>query len=253
MDRIPDGSIDLALCDIPYAHILKSKVRKCTDNIWDTPLCLGRLWKQLSRVVKQSGIFVFTATQPFASVLVLSNPALFKYDLTWAKSCPTGFLLAKHRPMRSTEHLLVFGRSRGTYNPQKTYGHKSYCAPASTFTGNTYGDIPRLSHKSDDSRHPTSLIRVSERDLRTKFQAGAPRLKHPTQKPVDLMSWIIRSYTNAGDQVLDPTMGSGTTCVAAIQQGRRCIGIEKDEQYFRHSVERVKQAMAAPKQSEMSI
>lgn len=252
MKKIPDSSVSFAFCDIPYAFVTNGKTRTCTSNPWDTPMDLSALWRHLSRTVKKTGVIAFTATQPFATALIASNLKMFRYDITWHKTCPIGHLHAKKRPMRSTEHILVFGQKQGTYNPQKTYGHKPYRCTVSSSAGGTYRTASRA-HSGDDSRYPHSVLRVDEGDIRPKFRGRLASMKHPTQKPVALLAWLVRTYSNPGDLILDPTMGSGTTCVAAHREGRRCIGIEKDRGYFDHAVKRVREVMRLPAQSTLPI
>lgn len=210
MPTIADQSIDLILCDLPYA---------VTQNSWDSLIPVEPLWREYKRLIKSGGAIVLTAQQPFSSLLVASNITQFRYSLVWEKSNPTGFLNANRMPLRCHEDILVFYDKLPTYNPQKTTGH----APYRTTTGqrsSNYGNYNQIDTTSAGDRHPRSVIKVkNERGL------------HPTQKPVKLMEWIIRTYTNPGETVLDNCIGSGTTAIAALRSGRQWIGIEREAQY----------------------
>ena len=219
MKRIPDGSVDMVLCDLPYGT---------TQNKWDTPLPLDRLWAEYKRVCK--GAMVFTAAQPFTSALVMSNVREFKYDWTWRKiGKATGHLNAKKQPMRDKEDVLVFWHGKqGSYNPQmgqgapfKNKAGKDHAA-ATSMSG-SYGTYTNFRNDNDGARYPRQVLEMHrvERDT-----------LHPTQKPVALMEYLIRTYTNSGDTVLDNCMGSGTTGVACVQTGRKFIGMELDPTYF---------------------
>jgi len=191
------------------------------------------MWGQLKRIVKPNGAIVMTASQPFTSVLVLSNPKMFKYEWVWQKEAGTGLLNAKHQPLRDHENVLVFYMTRPTYNPQFTQGKPYVCKKG----GETdcYGDSGEVTTVSDGRRYPKTVQRFS-RD-RGKV--------HPTQKPVALMEYLIRTYTNEGDTVLDFAMGSGTTGVACVNTDRSFIGIEMDDVYYPMSVGRIADAEKA--------
>ncbi len=210
---IPDGSIDMVFADLPYG---------VTANKWDSVIPFEPLWAELLRVGKRNAAFVFTATQPFATALINSQPRLFRYDLVWEKNWPSGWLNSKKMPMRSHEHILVFSAGNMTYNPQKVPG-KPYSVKRS-HRSQTYGGARSQDGSYGAERHPQSVLRIAHAERR----AG----RHPTQKPVALLEWLVKTYTNPGDTVLDPTMGSGTTGVACLNTGRQSIGIEKDATYY---------------------
>lgn len=214
LPRIPDGSIDMVFADLPYG---------VTQNKWDTVIPFDALWQELLRVGKANCAFVFTATQPFATSLICSQPKLFRYDLVWAKRRSTGFFTAKHAPLRSHESILVFYAKRPVYNAQKSFGHKAYAERRNRSKSASYGQHVGTLSGNDGSRWPLSVI---------SFNQPEERSMHPTQKPVALMEWLVKTYSNPGDTVLDPVMGSGTTGVACQKTGRKFIGIEKDAQYF---------------------
>lgn len=221
---VPDGSIDMVLCDLPYGT---------TQNKWDSVLPLDRLWAEYWRVVKSNGAVVLTAQTPFDKVLGVSCLRHLKYEWIWQKEMGTGHLNAKKQPMKFHENVLVFYRAQCTYNPQFEVG-----TPYSQKSGRgstNYGEQERIVTESDGRRYPKS-VQVIARD-----RGGV----HPTQKPVALMEYLIRTYTNPGDTVLDNTMGSGTTGVAAANTGRRFIGMEMDAGYFEIAAERIANASPA--------
>lgn len=224
MKQIPDGSVDMILCDLPYGT---------TACDWDAIIPLDELWCEYKRVIKQNKAIVLTACQPFTSRLISSNFDAFKYEWIWRKSRATGFLQSKFMPMKNHENICVFCFSgKPTFNPQKTDGHK----PTNSAIG--YGHSPtfgssklRVYCGGDTTRNPVTVQDFkSERGL------------HPTQKPVSMMEYLINTYSNAGDVVLDNCMGSGTTGVACANTGRRFIGIEKDDGYFEIAKQRIEQA-----------
>lgn len=217
MKEIPDGSTDMVLADIPYGS---------TNCAWDSILDLSSMWDQLNRVIKSNGAIVLTAQTPFDKLLGVSNIGSLKYEWIWEKTCATGHLNAKKMPMKSHENILVFYNKLPTYNPQKTTGHK----PANSYTkrhnadGEIYGKTISVSGGGQVDRYPRSVL---------TFKSDKQKINiHPTQKPVALMEYMINTYTNEGDTVLDFTMGSGTTGVAAKKLNRKFIGIELDDKYF---------------------
>ena len=219
MKEIPDGSVDMVLADPPYGT---------TACKWDTVIDLPLMWEQLKRVIKPNGAIVLTASQPFTSALVMSNPKMFKYCWVWDKVLPRGHLNAKRMPMRCVEDVAVFYGKQPTYNPQKTSGHaRKVARTVYEKSGDglqVYGAENRDTLYDSTERQPRSIIVVSTADQRGK--------RHPTQKPVALMEYLIRTYTDERDTVLDFTMGSGTTGVACKNLGRKFIGIELDRGYF---------------------
>lgn len=220
MKDIPDGSVDMILCDLPYG------TTKCR---WDTIIPFELLWKQYERVVKDHGAIVLFAQTPFDKVLGCSNLKLLRYEWIWEKTQATGHLNAKKMPMKAHENILVFYKNLPVYNPQKTTGHQpihSYTKYIST-QNNTelYGYMGKeISGGGETERFPRSVITFAS-DKQTCCL-------HPTQKPVALLEYLVRTYTNEGDTVLDNCMGSGSTGVACVNTNRNFIGIELDESYF---------------------
>jgi len=205
---LPDNSVDMVLTDPPYGT---------TQCKWDSVIHLGEMWKQLKRV--STGAIVFTSTQPFTSALIMSNPSSFKHEWIWHKNRATGSLNANRQPLRAHESIVVFGSP--IYRPQKTTGHKPVNSFYTRKHGECYGDVADKSGGGSTQRYPTTVQRFDcERGL------------HPTQKPVSLMEYLIKTYTDEGQVVLDFTMGSGTTGVAAKNLNRSFIGIELDKEYF---------------------
>ncbi|KAF1701219.1 cytosine methyltransferase [Pseudoxanthomonas kaohsiungensis] len=216
LKKLPDASVDLVLTDLPYGT---------TGCKWDTVIDLAAMWRELYRVGTHECVFVFTAQSPFTFVLAQSNPYGLKHlrqTLVWEKSNGTNPFLASHGPLKAHEDILVFCRKRARYNPQMVEG-KPYVERGGTYTGGDAGGIKgkRKSGKNNGTRHPRSV----------QFFAWE-RGWHPTQKPVALMEWLIKSYSNPGHTVLDLTMGSGTTGVAAARTGRHFIGFELSAQYM---------------------
>jgi len=232
MDKIADKSIDLILCDLPYA---------VTAFKWDSFINLRLLWNCYDRILKDNATAIFTATQPFSSILVTGNIEMFKYGLVWDKLKGTSFAIAKKKPMASHEDILVFGRGKMTYNPQMELAEEKNKRPRKN-EYKTGGAVPISSgiskvseNHNEDLRYPKSVIRISK-DM---GECNHIHRIHPTQKPVELMEYLIKTYTNEGETVLDNCMGSGTTGVACKKTGRHFIGIEKDEKYFEIAVSRV--------------
>jgi DNA modification methylase len=227
LPSLPSGSVDMVLCDLPYGT---------TQNKWDSIIPLDKLWAEYRRICR--GAIVLTAAQPFTSALVMSALDIFKYQWVWDKSQVTGFLNAKKQPLRRHEDVLVFYEKQPTYNPQFTDG-KPYAISRSHATSN-YGSQVDNTTESDGRRYPTSILPIPQ-----------PRIKggHTTQKPVALMEYLIRTYTNEGETVLDNTMGSGTCGVAVRKTGRNFIGIERDPAYFAIASARINgDPVAAPAQ-----
>jgi site-specific DNA-methyltransferase (adenine-specific) len=224
MKQIPDKSVDMILCDLPYGT---------TQNKWDSILPLDDLWCQYERVAKENGAIVLTSAQPFTSALVMSNTRHFKYELIWEKSQATGFLNSKKQPLRKHESVLIFYKKQPTYNPQFTKG-KPYVAKsnAGANKGN-YGKFKDNVTVNDGKRYPVSIL---------PFNNGG-KTEHPTQKPIDLFEYLIRTFTNEGETVLDNCIGSGTTAVACINTGRSFIGIERETEYVEIANKRIQDAI----------
>lgn len=215
MKEIPDGSIDLVLCDLPYGT---------TQCPWDCVIPFEALWAEYLRLAKPEAAIVLCAAQPFASMLVASNPKHYKYEWIWEKGNATGFLNAKKQPLRAHESAQVFYRRQPVYNPQMSGGHERKTSKRKTVNSECYGKALTLTEYDSTERYPRSVQFFSSDKQTASF--------HPTQKPVALMEYLIRTYTNEGDTVLDNCMGSGTTGVACINTGRGFTGIERDEKYF---------------------
>lgn len=217
ISTIKSASIDCLIADLPYGK---------TANKWDSIIPLEKLWPEIMRVVKPSGAMVFTASQPFTSMLVMSNLRHFKYDLVWEKTSATGHLNAKKMPMRAHESILVFYRRRPVYNPQKTNGHIRKTARAERFRlgSECYGKEAGVTFYDSTERYPRSVQLFASDKQRSCL--------HPTQKPLALMRWLVRTFSNSGDVILDPACGSGTTCLAAKIEKRHWIGIENQRDYF---------------------
>jgi len=228
MSELPSASIDMVLCDLPYGT---------TSCKWDAVIPFEPLWAAYRRIAKPNSAIVLTASQPFTTALISSNIRFFKYNWIWDKVRGVGFLIAKFRPMMRTEDVVVFCNGTGalgTYNPQmvaRDKVKKSKCYSRSDSYPLAYND-----GKEREYTHiyPTNVIEVSNAGQRHKL--------HPTQKPVALMEYLIKTYTRPGQVVLDNTMGSGTTGVACVNTGRRFIGIERDEAYFKVACERIAEA-----------
>lgn len=229
MAELPDQSVDMVMCDLPYGS---------TSNRWDSVIPLEPLWKEYKRVCR--GAIVLTAAQPFTSVLVTHGLADFWHNWTWIKPRATGFQNAKKQPLRATEDVLVFGR--GTYNPQGLVRvDKVMTNSKSAGGGNVRDDIEASSGKGSLRTAGHQYVQEFTNYPRNVLEFGLDEKTkmHPTQKPVPLMEYLIRTYSNEGDVVLDNTMGSGSTGVACTRTGRYFIGIEKDEAYFRIAHERI--------------
>ena len=224
MKEIPDGSVDMILADPPYGT---------TACKWDSVIDLALMWEQLKRIIKPNGAIVMTACQPFTTSLVASNIKQAKHFWVWIKERGTGFQVAKYRPMMATEDVCVFVNGRGalsTYNPQMTPLEK-----------------PRIEKfaRSKSGSSPIANMIQGERIATARYPVNTLTFKrdkskmHPTQKPVALMEYLIKTYTNEGETVLDFVMGSGTTGIACKNTGRKFIGIEKDETYFKIAQDRI--------------
>ena len=225
MNEIESGTVDLILTDPPYGT---------TQCKWDSVISLDEMWQQVERVIKPNGAIVLTACQPFTSILVCSNLKNFRYDLVYDKSAGTGFFNAKKMPLRNHESILVFYKRLPTYNPQMTHGHKRKTAGRRDVNSEVYGKAIKKTHYDSTSRYPRSIQKFSTDKQTTKL--------HPTQKPVSLMEWLVNTYSNEGDLVLDFAMGSGTTGLAAVNLNRSFIGIELDDGYFNTAKERINKA-----------
>lgn len=226
LEELEEDSVDAVVCDPPYA---------LTSASWDSqPLDWNRVWKELHRACKREAPFVFTARQPFTTKLISSNIENFRHDLVWVKDSPTGALNAKKQPMPSHEDVVVFYRKAGKYNsgakpmdkPEKTIR-----IPSESRDSIYQKNVPTL---QTEKGHATSILKARRNQKQ--------KMKHPTQKPVKLMGKLVKMYSDEGDVVLDFTCGSGSTGVAAINENRDFIGIEKDEEYFEIAKKRIENA-----------
>lgn len=226
MSKLPDNSVDMILADLPYGT---------TQNKWDSIIPLDNLWEQYHRIIKDNGAMVFTASGIFTAQLMMSNVKEYKYKYVWTKSKATNFLNAKKQPLRKHEDILVFYKKQPTYNPQMTHGDAySKGIRKNQLTG-SYGKFEPTLVESSGERYPVDVLYF-------KTAESEGQVVHPTQKPVTLLEYLIKTYTNEGDVVLDNTMGSGSTGVAAINTNRDFIGIELDETYFKIAEERISDA-----------
>lgn len=228
MKDIPNGSIDMILADLPYGT---------TQCKWDSIIDLPKLWEQYERIIKPNGAIVLTAAQPFTSILVMSNLKLFKYDWVWKKPKGTGHLNAKKQPMRDKEDVLVFYKNQCTYNPQWTWGEPytnlksgKTAKPSTAEVSGKYMNGAEYRNGSDGRRYPKQV---------QEFGVVERGTIHPTEKPVDLFRYFIRTYTNEGELVLDNTAGSGTTAIACLEENRQFIVMEQDLNYFEKIKKRV--------------
>ena len=237
MKEIPAKSIDMILCDLPYGT---------TQNHWDSVIPTDQLWSHYERIIKDKGVIALTGQGLFTANLMLSNPRLFKYKITWVKSKPTNFLNAKKQPLRKHEDICIFYKSQPAYNPQMTYGepyNKGF--RKDQFTG-SYGDFKTVEVKSNGERYPTDVVYF-------KTAESEGEVYHPTQKPLELGRYLIRTFTKEGEVVLDNTCGSGSFLVSAVLEGRKFIGIEKNEDVYlfkKHKVDYIEVSKKRIKEAE---
>lgn len=235
MKDIPDKSIDMILCDLPYEVLHKNN----PHAQWDRKISLDKLWKQYNRVIKDNGAIVLFAQGMFTAELMMSNPKMWRYNLVWDKVAKNGFLNANRMPLRQHEDICVFYKQPPTYNPQMTKcePHKrnhSKGSMAKQGKNSCYGNFVEVPTKITDEKYPTSIISISKEHKVGNFF-------HPTQKSVALLEYLIKTYSNEGETILDNTMGSGSTGVAAKRLNRNFIGIELNEEYFEIAVKRIQQ------------
>lgn len=226
MKLIPDNSVDLVLTDPPYGT---------TACKWDSVIPFETMWEQLKRVIKPNGTIVLFGSEPFSSALRMSNIKQYKYDWIWEKNISTNFLHAKRQPLRNTENISVF-YNKATYYPVKSDGHVPTQSAKGVSEGVLYHGKNRRNYEGGDTtRYPKTLLKFSVVDMKKRL--------HPTQKPVDLLEYLIKTYTDEGETVLDFTMGSGSTGVACINTNRSFIGIELDDNYFNVAKDRIDNAV----------
>ncbi len=237
LKAVPDKAIDMVLADPPYGT---------TQCKWDSIIPLEPMWHQLKRVIKPNGAIVLMAQTPFDKVLGVSNIEQLKYEWIWEKGNATGFFNAKKMPLKAHENALVFSDDENEhknmlvfyqklpeYNPQKTFGHERKTAGRNDVYSDVYGKVVKKVHYDSTERYPRSVQKFSSDKQKSRL--------HPTQKPVALMEFLIKTYTNMNDTVLDFCMGSGTTGVAAVNLGRNFIGHEKEEDIFNQAKIRLNQ------------
>jgi site-specific DNA-methyltransferase (adenine-specific) len=237
MKDIPDKSVDMILCDLPYGT---------TQCKWDSLIPFDVLWEQYRRVIKDNGAIVLTAAQPFTSALIMSNIKDFKYSWTWNKSRASNHLNARKQPLRVTEDIVVFYKKQCIYNPQLRDLEKKnirYTEGTYTQTNRTYGKTKETYERNSgreiplEKGYPLNLLNI------TQVGTYGNKRQHPTQKPVELFEYLINTYTNECDVILDNCIGSGTTAVAAINTGRQFIGIEREPEYVKIANKRIAEAL----------
>jgi len=227
MKEIPSKSIDAIICDLPYGT---------TACKWDSIIPFDLLWEQYKRIIKDNGAIVLFGSEPFSSALRMSNIKMFRYDIIWKKSHARGFLNAWKQPMRKHENISLFYKKQPTYNPilkdkdPKNIRPISKRSRSTHFNGGEFSNEAKKRKCPNDKSMPDSIL---------KYNSKVTPIQHPTQKPLELLEYLVETYTNKGDTILDNTMGSGTTMVACKKLGRNGIGIEKEEKYFKIAQERV--------------
>jgi len=228
MPQIPDKSIDMILCDLPYGT---------TQNKWDSVIPFESLWNQYNRIIKDNGAIVLFGSEPFTSLLIISNLKMYKYNWIWKKTKATGFFDCKKRPLNDHETISIFYKKQPTYNPQMTVAEKVYKRGfVKRKKSDCYGEEKNFVQQETGLRYPKRIIEFGN--------ANTMGIIHPTQKPVALFEYLIKTYTNPGEIVLDNCIGSGTTAIAALKTGRYFIGIEKVAKYVEIANKRIQEFMA---------
>ncbi len=231
LPKIPDKSIDMILCDLPYGT---------TQNKWDSVIDLDKLWNEYKRIIKDNGAIVLTAQGLFTAKLILSNEEWFKYKIVWIKSKSTNFLNAKKQPLRKHEDICVFYKKQPSYNPQMTKGEKYDKGIRKDQLTGSYGDFKPQHVKSEGDRYPNDVLFFEERKINdfvyVKTAESEGEVYHPTQKPIELGRYLIKTYSKPDDVILDTTCGSGSFLLSALLEGRQFIGIEKNEDVILHKV-----------------
>lgn len=229
MKQFPDNCIDMILCDLPYGT---------TQNKWDSIIPLDELWHEYKRIIKENGAIVLTSQGLFTAQLMLSNPKQFKYKWVWEKSKPTNFLNAKKQPLRKYEDVCVFYKKQPVYNPQMVQGEPYDKGFRKNQLSGSYGDFQPVHVHSDGKRYPTDVIYF-------KTAESEGEVIHPTQKPVELGRYFVRTYTNPGALVLDNTFGSGSFLLSALLEGRNFVGIEKNKDVHLFKEKKIDYILAA--------
>jgi DNA modification methylase len=241
MKDIPNGNIDAIICDLPYGT---------TACKWDSILPLDKLWEQYKRVLKPNGVVVLTSTEPFTSILISSNLKDYKYCWYWDRCIKSNFLNAKHQPIRHIETIVVFYKGKATYNPILKPKRKDQIRwnniPSKQKQTETLSTVGYLKNRFErreiplDMDYPTELLTFS-------LPSANKGRNHPTEKPIELMEYLVKTYTNENNLVLDNCIGSGTTAIACINTNRKCIGMEKDKEYFDKAMQRINNHTAQTK------
>lgn len=245
MSGIPSGSVDMILCDLPYGVVNKGS----EAGKWDSVIPFGPMWEGFLRVAKEDAAIVLFGQGMFTARLMMSNEGIWRYNLIWRKNSPTGFLNANRMPLREHEDIMVFYRRQPKFHQQmKPCGKDEVIHSRGRLrddpTNNVYGKRVEVEAKIRCEKCPTSVL---------SFAKPHYKGQHPTEKPVDLLRWLIRSYTDSGETVMDATMGSGSCGVAAIEEGRGFIGIEKDDAWYAFADERISKSLKTERQSEFAI
>jgi len=223
MPEIETGSIDMILCDLPYGT---------TQNKWDTVIAFNLLWKQYERIIKSNGAIVLTASQPFTSALIMSNPKIYKYNWVYSKNKSTGFLNAKKQPLNDYEDICVFYKKQCTYNPQMTIAQTIYKrGQVKRKKSDCYGNEKDFKQVDNGLRYPKRIQYFNNNKTQEQI--------HSTQKPIPFMEYLIKTYTNEGELVLDNCIGSGTTAIACLNTKRNFIGMEQEQKYFEIANKRI--------------
>lgn len=224
MEEIPNSVIDMIMCDLPYGT---------TQNKWDSLLPLDKLWAEYWRICKSNAVIVLTCAQPFTSLLIMSQINNFKYDWVWKKPKGTGHLNAKKMPMKNKEDIAIFYKGQCCYNPQMTIGEPYSPDKGTTGEIQTYGKYGKHREGSNGTRYPLQIqdFSIAQYDIGGQI--------HPTQKPIKLFEYLIKTYTNENDLILDNTAGSGTTAIAAINTNRKWVCIEKEKEYYNLAIKRI--------------
>ena len=220
-ERIDDNSIDMILADLPYGT---------TACSWDSIIPLEPLWEQYKRIIKENGVIVLTASQPFTTKLISSNMDWFKYCWYWNKKIPSGMAFAKYQPMRQIEEVIIFAKGKTKYNPQMIKRDRPIKSGGNKSSNSMPGANNKQYKKTYNFKNPINIL---------KYQKVREGSQHPTQKPVALFEYLIKTYTNEGEVVLDNVIGSGTTAVACLRTNRKFIGFEQKEKYYNIALKRI--------------
>jgi site-specific DNA-methyltransferase (adenine-specific) len=233
MPTIPDNSIDMILCDLPYGT---------TQNKWDSVIPLDKLWKEYERIIKDKGVIVLTGQGLFTAKLIMSNEKLFKYKIIWIKSKSTNFLNAKKQPLRKHEDICIFYKKQPDYFPQMSIGEAYDKGTRKNQLTGSYGEFNPVQVKSTGSRYPNDVVFYPDQIedfVYFKTAESEGKVLHPTQKPIELAKYLIKTYSKEGDVILDNASGSGSFLIAAKETKRNFIGIEKNEESFLHRIKKI--------------